>query len=220
MYPGKELLCAVFFAFPSVVVNLLYEERYLLISAMIDRIYISYADNDEPLAQELAQALWAVNLESSSSMYSKVLHVSMSQRIRFGISHSDCMVVILTREGALSPRVNQEVGLAAANGDNLIIVLAEEGVELPILAQHLTPVVFSQDTFTDALGYLIYTLRNLTTFEWLRIKCPHCGEEMTQYITPQEEVDRSLMAGNRLNTMCNYCERALFLDPRTFKPVP
>lgn len=208
-----------FFGFAYMVVKLLYEEGHLLISAMINRIYISYTDNDEPLAQELAQALWAVNLESSSSMYSKVLHISMSQRIRFGISHSDCVVVILTKEGALSPRVNQELGLAAANGDNLIIVLAEEGVELPIMVQHLTPVVFSEDTFTDALGYLIYTLRNLTTFEWLRIKCPHCGEEMTQYMTPQEEVDRSLMAGTRLNTMCNYCERELFLDPRTFIPV-
>lgn len=187
---------------------------------MIDRIYISYTDNDELLAQELAQALWAVNLDSSSSMYSKVLHVSMAQRIRFGISRSDCMIVVLTREGALSPRVNQEIGLAAANGDNLIIVLAEEGVELPVLVQHLTPIVFSPDSFTDAVGHLIYTLRNLAKLEWLRIKCPYCGEEMTQYITPQEEVDRSIMAKTRLNTMCNYCERALFLDPRTFKPVP
>jgi phage FluMu protein Com len=43
-----------------------------------------------------------------------------------------------------------------------------------------------QDTYTDALGYLLCTLRNLTNFEWLRIQCPHCGKEMTQYITPQE----------------------------------
>jgi len=186
---------------------------------MIDRIYISYTENDELLAQELAQALWAVNLESSSSMYSKVLYISMAQRIRFGISHSDCMIIILTRESALSPRVNQEIGLAASECDKLVIVLAEKGVELPILVQDIKPILFSQDTYTDALGYLIYTLRNLTRFEWLRIQCPHCGEEMTQYITPQDEVDRSLMTGTQLNTMCNYCESELFLDPRTFKPV-
>jgi DNA-directed RNA polymerase subunit RPC12/RpoP len=185
---------------------------------MIDRIYISYAENDEPLSQELAQALWAVNLESSSSMYSKVLHVSRGQRICYGISHSDCIIIMLTREGALSPRVNQEIGLTVA-GNNLIIVLAEKGVELPVLVEHLVPIVFTQDTFTDALGYLIYTLRSLTKFEWLRIKCPYCKEEMTQYITPQEEVDRSLLAGTQLNTMCNYCESKLFLDPRTFRPV-
>ncbi|AFV22416.1 hypothetical protein Mpsy_0203 [Methanolobus psychrophilus R15] len=186
---------------------------------MIDRIYISYTENDENLAQELAQALWAVNLESSSSMYNKVLNISMAQRIRFGISHSDCIILLLTREGALSPRVNQEIGLAAAGGENLFIVLAEEGVEIPILLQYMCPIVFMQDTYTDALGYLIYTLRNLTKFEWLRIQCPHCGEEMTQYITPQEEVDRSILAGTQLNTICNYCESKLFLDPRTFKPV-
>ncbi len=185
---------------------------------MIDRIYISYTETDEPLAQELAQTLWAVNLESSSSMYNKVLHVSLGQRICYGISHSDCTIIVLTRKGALSPRVNQEIGLTVAGGSSLIIVLAEKGVKLPVLVEHLKPIMFTQDTFTDALGYLIYTLRSLTKFEWLRIKCPHCNEEMTQYMTPQEEVDRSLLAGTKLNTICNYCESKLFLDPRTFKP--
>jgi hypothetical protein len=62
---------------------------------MIDRIYISYTENDENLAQELAQALWAVDLESSSSIYNKVLNISMAQRIIFGISHSDCILSFL-----------------------------------------------------------------------------------------------------------------------------
>lgn len=185
---------------------------------MIDKVYVSHSEEDENMARELANVLWAVNLESFSCLYRKAQALSQAERIRFGIHHSDCVVPILSRKGIASPRVNQEIGLAIGF-DSLIIPLAEDGTELPILIRHLHPIIFSADAYEDAFGRLIETLRQLTRLEWLKIKCPYCGEEMTQYITPQEDVDRALVSGKTLETMCSYCESALSLNPRTFQPI-
>lgn len=185
---------------------------------MINTIYISHSEQDGHLARELARTLWAVNLESLSSSYNDAGYITPEQRIRFGISRSDCMAILLTAEGAMSSQVNQEIGLAAGN-NCLIIPLAEEGVGLPVLIRHMHPIRFSGDNFADAIGKLIYSLRLLTKLEWLKISCPHCGEEMTQYMTPQEQIDTAIFAGTNLETMCSYCENRLFLDPRTFRPL-
>jgi len=185
---------------------------------MITRAYISHCEQDERLAQELARALWAVNLESFSSLFKKAEALSQAELISFGIRHSDCVITILTREGVASPIVNQEIGLTVGTGQ-LIIPLVESGEELPVLIRHLQPISFSRDTYEDALGRLIYNIRQLTRLDWLKIKCPYCGEEMTQYITPEGEVEKALLAGTGLKTMCSYCEKTIFLNPRTFRPI-
>jgi ribosomal protein S27E len=185
---------------------------------MISIIYIAHCEQDEPLAQELARALWAVELESFSSLYRKARILSLGERIRFGIRQSDCFIPILTQDGARSPEVNQEIGFAVG-ADQLVIPLVEAGIELPILIHHLQSIVFSPEAYEDALGKLIQNLRELTKLGWLKIKCPYCGEEMTQYISPQEEVERALLAGTHLETRCSYCQKTIYLDPRTFRPV-
>ncbi|WP_406657383.1 toll/interleukin-1 receptor domain-containing protein [Methanolobus sp. ZRKC2] len=185
---------------------------------MIDTIYISHGKGDDHLARELARTLWTVNLESLSSSYDESGYILPEQQIRFGINRSDCMIILLTKNGCNSPQLNQEIGLAMGN-NHLIVPLAEEGVELPVLIRRFHPIRFSEDNFADALGKLVYSLRQLTRLEWLKISCPHCGEEMTQYITPQDQVDTAIIAGTNLETMCSYCENKLFLDPRTFRPI-
>jgi ribosomal protein S27E len=185
---------------------------------MITKVYIAHCEQDEPLAQELARTLWAVELESFSSIYRKALIISFAERIRFGIRQSDCVIPILTKKGIKSPDVNQEIGLAVG-ADQFIIPLVETGVELPILIRHLQPVSFSVDAYEDAMGKLIHNIRQLTRLDWLKIKCPYCGEEMTQYISPEEEVEKALLAGKNLETRCSYCQRNISLDPRTFRPI-
>ena len=181
---------------------------------MINNIYISHCEQDEDLAQELSRILWAVDLESFSSLSGKVDALSQAELISFGIRHSDCVVTILTEKGIKSPRVNQEIGLALGTGQ-LLIALMEKGQELPIMIPHLRPITFSKDNYEHAFGRLIYNLRQLTRLDWLRIKCPYCGEEMTQYITPEEEVEKSLLTGTDLRTMCSYCEKSISLNPNT-----
>jgi len=50
------------------------------------------------------------------------------------------------------------------------------------------------------------------------VTCPKCGEEMTQYLTPQDEVEGTLEKGAFLETVCSYCQNKIRLDARTFEP--
>ena len=186
---------------------------------MITKVYITHCEEDEPLARDLAEALWRVGLESFVAIYRHARGVAPGERVRFGIRHSDCVIALLTLDGVVSPRVNQEIGFSCGI-DQLVIPLLETGAEMPVLIRHLKPISFSRETYSDALGEVIQNIRDLTSLEWLKIKCPLCGEEMTQYLPPSEVVERAVLAGTGLDTICTYCENALTLDPRTFKPIP
>jgi hypothetical protein len=185
---------------------------------MISRIYISHAEQDEELAQELSRALWRVGLESYVAMYRLSPGISRAERVSFGIRNSDCLVALLTKDGSASVTVCQEIGLARGI-DLLIIPLLEEGADLPFLIEHLNPISFSRPEISDAIGKLIRTLRDLSSLDWLKVTCPKCGEEMTQYLTPQEDVDEALQKGSCLETICSYCQNKVSLDPRTFAPL-
>lgn len=185
---------------------------------MISKIYISRSDKDEALASELASALWRVGLESYSAVNRRGEAISRQERAAYGIRSSDCLVAILTADGALSRTVNQEIGFARGI-DHLVIPLLEEGLELPFIIAHLKPIPFRSGTYLECIALLLRSLRELGRLEWLKVVCPHCGEEMTQYMTSQEEVDMALMSSSPLETACSYCEHEISLDPRTFKPI-
>ena len=127
-------------------------------------------------------------------------------------------MALLTEKGSLSPEVCQEIGLARGL-DLLIIPLQEEEAKLPFLIEHLRPLLFREERYAHAIGLLIKTLRELSRLEWLKVTCPKCGEEMTQYLTPQEEVEEALAKGAFLETICSYCQNRIRLDAGTFEPV-
>ncbi len=110
---------------------------------MISRIYISHAEQDEELAQELSRALWRVGLESYAAMYKLSPGISRAERVSFGIRNSDCLVALLTKDGSASATVCQEIGLARGI-DLLVIPLLEENADLPFLIEHLNPIVILQ----------------------------------------------------------------------------
>jgi ribosomal protein S27E len=184
---------------------------------MISKVYISHSPADEDMARQLARALWRVGLESYVALYNLSPFISLAERVSFGLRNSECLVALLTVEGSQSPEVCQEIGLARGL-DLLIIPLLEEGAALPFLIDHLRPLVFREERYADAVGLLIKTLRELSRLEWLKVACPKCGEEMTQYLTPQEEVEEALSGAGWLETVCSYCQNRIRLDARTFEP--
>jgi hypothetical protein len=186
---------------------------------MISRIYISHAETDEDLASDLSQAMWRIGLESCFAMYNLGLGITRSERVSFGIRSSDCLVAILTSDGSISRTVNQEIGFARGI-DHLVFPMVEKGVDMPFLIEHLKPIAFTRNTYPDAVYLLLRTIRQLSRLDWLKIICPKCGEEMTQYLTPQEDVDQALEKKSCLETICSYCQNTISLDPRTFGPVP
>ena len=185
---------------------------------MISKVYISHSPADEDLALQLAAALWRVGLESYAALYNLSPAISLAERASFGLRNSECLVALLTAEGSSSPEVCQEIGLARGL-DLLIIPLLEEGDRLPFLIGHLRPLVFREERYADAVGLLIKALRELSRLEWLKVACPKCGEEMTQYLTPQEEVEDALAKTGWLETVCSYCQNKIRLDARTFEPL-
>lgn len=189
-----------------------------LILAMISRVYISHSERDEGIALELSQALWRVGLESYVNMHNICPGISHADRASFGIHNSECLVALLTDEGYRSMTVNQEIGFARGI-DLLIIPMLEKNTEMPFLIEHLRPISFTPSDYADAIGLLIKTIRDLSRLEWLKVSCPKCCEEMTQYLTPQEEVDDALRKGSYLETICSYCQNKIALDPRTFEPI-
>ena len=185
---------------------------------MISKVYISHSAADEEMALQLAAALWRVGLESYVALYNLSPAISLAERASFGLRNSECLVALLTVEGSHSPEVCQEIGLARGL-DLLIIPLLEEGAKLPFLIEHLRPLLFREESYADAVGLLIKTIRELSRLEWLKVTCPKCGEEMTQYLTPQEDVEEALAKGTFLETICSYCQNRIRLDARTFEPV-
>lgn len=185
---------------------------------MISRIYIAHSMEDEEPALQLSRALWRVGLESYVALYRLAPAVSLAERVSFGVRNSECLVALLTGEGSRSPTVGQEIGLACGL-DLMVIPLLEDGAKLPFLIEHLQPLGFREGNFADAIGLLMKTVRDLSRLEWLKVTCPNCGEEMTQYLTPQEEVDAALRKGSFLETVCSYCQNKIRLDPRTFEPL-
>jgi len=184
---------------------------------MISKVYISHSPADEEMALQLSRALWRVGLESYVALYNLSPAISLAERASFGLRNSECLVALLTVEGSFSPEVCQEIGLARGL-DLLIIPLLEEGAKPPFLIEHLRPLVFREERYADAVGLLIKTLRELSRLEWLKVTCPKCGEEMTQYLTPQEDVEEALEKGTFLETICSYCQNKIRLDASTFEP--
>jgi hypothetical protein len=191
----------------------------MLDHAMISRVYISHDKQDEELAHEISRALWRVGLESYAAMYKLSPGISRAERVSFGIRNSECLVVLITKDNSASATVCQEIGLARGI-DLLVIPLLEENAKLPFLIEHSKPITYSRSELGDAIGKLIRTLRDLSSLDWLKVTCPNCGEEMTQYLTPQEDVDEALQKGSCLETICSYCQNKVSLDPRTFSPLP
>ncbi len=184
---------------------------------MISKVYISHSPSDEQMALQLSRALWRVGLESYVALYNQSPAISLAERASFGLRNSECLIALLTLEGSASPEVCQEIGLARGL-DLLIIPLQVEGAKLPFLVEHLRPFIFREERYADAVGLLIKTLRELSRLEWLKVTCPKCGEEMTQYLTPQEEVEDAMAKGAFLETICSYCQNEIRLDARTFEP--
>ena len=185
---------------------------------MISKVYISHNPADEELALQLSRALWRVGLESYVALYNLSNAISLAERVAFGIRNCECLVALLTEKGSSSPAVCQEIGLARGL-ELLIIPMQEEGAKLPFLIEHLRPLLFREERYADAVGLLIKTLRELSRLEWLKVVCPKCGEEMTQYLTPQEEVEEALQRAGWLETICSYCQNVIRLDPRTFESM-
>jgi len=93
------------------------------------KVFISYSTDDMNLVNELSNNIRKMGIEVYIAEHYPELGESLPSKIERNINSSDAMVVILTRMGARSEWVQQEIGFAKAK-NKLIIPLVDEGVKI------------------------------------------------------------------------------------------
>lgn len=73
----------------------------------------------------------------------------LAEKIQRQINTSDCVLVLLTREGARSASVNQEIGYAKSR--KLIVPVVEKGVDVGVLLYGLEYITFDSTNPADAI---------------------------------------------------------------------
>ncbi len=93
------------------------------------QVFVSHKTDELPLLQGLVSSLNQVGIGVYIAERSPWPGIYLyDQKIIPAIANSDCMLVLLTSNSALSPDVNQEIGIARSY-DKPIIALIENGVQ-------------------------------------------------------------------------------------------
>lgn len=123
-------------------------------------VFLSHSTKDLDVVSELAKWLKANNV---------VVHVAeshiqagrrLSDKVSSLIDQSDCVLAILTVEGARSKWVNQEIGFAFHAG-KLLVPIVEEGVEIKGFLESLEYIPFDRRNPYDAVTRAVEYLRAL-----------------------------------------------------------
>ena len=156
---------------------------------MISRVYISHDPDDEDLALRLSMALERVGLDTYVALYNQSPAISLAERVSFAIRNSECLVALATLRTSQSPALCQEIGLARGI-DQLIIPLQEEGARLPFLIDQLRTIAFRMESYSNAIGILFKTIRELSRLEWLKVACPKLSSRAAALRLPCSATER------------------------------
>jgi len=130
------------------------------VSQMTFTVFVSHSTKDLGIVNELAKWL---------RLNGVVVHVASSQieagkpivrKISSLLESSDCVLAILTLDGARSEWVNQEIGYAIKRG-MLIVPVVEEGIKVKGFLESLEYIPFDRRNPYDAVTRAVEYLRTL-----------------------------------------------------------
>jgi nucleoside 2-deoxyribosyltransferase len=93
---------------------------------MAYKVFISHSTWDRGLVISLANLLSKFGVEVCVAEWYLIPEEPLGQKVFHQIEHADCVVVLLTRNGLRSNRVQQEIGYALKTGKR-VIPLVEKG---------------------------------------------------------------------------------------------
>ncbi len=108
------------------------------------QVFISYAFSDKEFMKILCNELKRYEIRTYVAVHDSRPGESLPNKIEEAIQKSDATIVLLTRNSATSPSVNQELAFAKAKGVRVIPVV-EKGVEVGVLLQGLEYITFEKD---------------------------------------------------------------------------
>jgi hypothetical protein len=131
------------------------------------KVFISYASNDQDLAQEVAHGLEANGLDVFWDEQEIMPGDNWAAKIAEGLQQSEAMVVLLTRDALKSHRVRHDIDYALGNRDysgRLIPVLAEPyeflpKEDIPWILRHLQPISLPAHRQEEGIRQIAHVLK-------------------------------------------------------------
>lgn len=124
------------------------------------KVFISHSTADLSLVQQLQYSLETNGIET----YLADLHPqpgdTLASKISNAIEQSNCLIAVLTRDGARSQWVHQEIGYAK-RARKLVIPIVEEGVPSTGFIQDVEYIRFNRENPGDTIDRILDYLKRL-----------------------------------------------------------
>ena len=122
------------------------------------KVFISHSIKDLGIVEEFKKLIESVGIEAYMAVYDIQPGKDLWEKFETNIKNSNLVLAILTRTGARSEILNQEIGIAKAN-NILVVPVAEEGAKLKGLLQKLEYIKLNKDHL-DLTKEAAYTYLN------------------------------------------------------------
>lgn len=121
------------------------------------KVFISYSTKDMHIVEEFRKLLEARGIEAYVAAKDVRPGDVLWEKLERNIRTSNCLVAILTKKGAVSGTLQNELGVAKANKIR-IVALVEEGVDVTCVLSGIEYLKFDKDrldvALSDAAAYL------------------------------------------------------------------
>ncbi|MBA7591335.1 hypothetical protein ES708_33489 [subsurface metagenome] len=127
---------------------------------MAFKVFISHSTADLGLVQQLQYSLQTHGIEAYlADLYPKPGDI-LASKISNAIDNSNCVIAVLTQDGARSQWVHQEIGYAK-RARKLVIPIVEEGVPSTGFIQGVEYIRFNRENPADAINKIVAYLKRL-----------------------------------------------------------
>jgi len=185
-----------------------------------EKMYMSYAPEDEAVAILIARSLSRIGAEPYFP--SRGSEVSAESNIK-QLNDSNCFIPILTDNGFKSSFVNQELGYATAKKNLGLFPFIEKSQPSHTISRSTEKIIFDPDNMDDAIYNLICALRAYVGrnefIEWVlgfvTIHCRRCDRCYTEPLPSLEDVKSAVEEKKVFNSDCK-CNTTNYYSPKTF----
>lgn len=185
-----------------------------------EKMYMSYASEDEAVAVLIARSLSRIGAEPYFP--NRGSEVSAESNIK-QLNDSNCFIPILTDNGFKSSFVNQELGYAIAKKNLGLFPFIEKSQPSHTISRSTEKIIFDADSMDDAIYNLICALRVYVGrnefIEWVlgfvTIHCRRCDRCYTEPLPSLEDVKSAVEEEKLFYSDCK-CNTTNYYSPKTF----
>jgi hypothetical protein len=122
-------------------------------------VFTSHSTGDQEIVRHFASSLQLAGVNVYVSEWSPEPGRGLAEKIQSQIDASDCVLILLTKEGGRSLSVGQEIGYA--KGKKPIIPIVEKGTDVGVLLQGLEYIPFDRTNPAGAVSAAVNFIAKL-----------------------------------------------------------